>query len=55
MDDHRFIVTGLDGDGDRRTFETNDPGRAEAMLNQFCKPEPPHRPVVRHKPMEKLE
>ena len=32
---HRFIVTGLDAEGDRHTFETNHEQRAEAMLNQF--------------------
>jgi hypothetical protein len=35
VDEHRFIVTGLDADGDRYTFETDDPSRAEATLNQF--------------------
>ena len=34
--EHRFIVTGLDCDGDRHTFETDDPARAEATLNQFA-------------------
>ncbi|HZG45051.1 MAG TPA: hypothetical protein VEZ41_02120 [Allosphingosinicella sp.] len=34
-DQHRFIVTGLDAEGDRHTFETDVPARAEAMLCQF--------------------
>lgn len=33
---HRFIVTGMDADGDRHTFETDDAARAEAMLCQFA-------------------
>jgi hypothetical protein len=34
-DQHRFIVTGLDSEGDRHTFETDDAARAEAVLCQF--------------------
>jgi hypothetical protein len=34
-DQLRFIVTGLDSDGDRPTFETDDAARAEAALCQF--------------------
>jgi hypothetical protein len=34
-DQHRFIVTGLDAEGDRHSFETDDAARAEAMLCQF--------------------
>jgi hypothetical protein len=32
----RYCVTGLDTDGDRHTFETDDPARAEATLYQFA-------------------
>jgi hypothetical protein len=57
-DQHRFMVTGLDADGDRHTFETNDAARAEAMVCQFSEDlevvrmgrrggAPSHKPVER--------